>query len=173
MADSLKIFQEAETILASDTNNNNRYLLDKISEIYSKLKTWLDGEVGRIFSNIQSGDATLQVELDKLKQTVEKNNNSLYKNLTPDYTKGINVGLPLQGNPFTAPKNGMYFINIGQNNATRYLYINGVQAFTYTEGAERTSYQTFFIPLLKGDQIFWNAGAGYSQSTFYPYRGEA
>lgn len=70
MADYLKNFAEKETILASDTNSNNQYLLNKINENYDKLKTWLDGEVGRINSNIKSGDATLQASISALQNSV-------------------------------------------------------------------------------------------------------
>ncbi len=70
MADYLKNFAENEVIKASDTNSNNQYLLDRISENYTRLKTWLEGEVGRIFSNIQSGDATLQKRIDDLEENL-------------------------------------------------------------------------------------------------------
>lgn len=70
MADYLKNFAEDETILASDTNSNNQYLLDRIGDNYTRLKTWLEGEVGRINSNMQSGDATLQKKLDDLQKSI-------------------------------------------------------------------------------------------------------
>lgn len=71
MADYLKNFREDETIKASDTNSNNQFLLDRINSVHERLKTWLDGEIGRINSNIQSGDATLQTTIDALKKTTE------------------------------------------------------------------------------------------------------
>lgn len=48
MADYLKNFAEDEAILASETNSNNQYLLNQISERAAGLQTYLENQVERL-----------------------------------------------------------------------------------------------------------------------------
>lgn len=89
MADYLKNFAENEVIKASDTNSNNQYLLDRIGNNYTNLKAWLDGQVGTILSNIQSGDATLQSQMDNLE---EKLTNLINGRVFTEKTLAVGVG---------------------------------------------------------------------------------
>lgn len=66
MADALKTFREGEDILASDTNDNNQYLLSKLSDNAAQVQQYVKGEVATIQSNVASVQATLQNNIAEL-----------------------------------------------------------------------------------------------------------
>ncbi len=66
MADALKTFREGEDILASETNDNNQYLLSKLSDNAAQVQQYVEGEVATIKSNVASVQATLQNNIDEL-----------------------------------------------------------------------------------------------------------
>lgn len=70
MVDSLKTFNEGEYIYASETNNNNQYLLSKLSDNAAQVQTYVEGEISSIQSNVASVQATLQFNIDELKNGV-------------------------------------------------------------------------------------------------------
>lgn len=76
MADALKTFREGEDILASETNDNNQFLLSKLSDNAAQVQNYVEGEVATIKSSVASVQATLQnniaesiAELDAKKPT--------------------------------------------------------------------------------------------------------
>lgn len=71
MADALKTFREGEDILASETNDNNQYLLSKLSDNAAQVQQYVEGEVATIKSNVASVQATLQNNIDELRDKVE------------------------------------------------------------------------------------------------------
>ncbi len=66
MAEALKTFREGEDILASDTNDNNQYLLSKLSDNAAQVQQYVEGEVATIKSNVASVQATLQNNIAEL-----------------------------------------------------------------------------------------------------------
>ena len=66
MADALKTFKEGEDILASETNENNQFLLSKLSDNAAQVQSYVEGEVASIKSNVASVQATLQNNIDEL-----------------------------------------------------------------------------------------------------------
>lgn len=66
MAETLKTFREGEDILASETNDNNQFLLSKLSDNAAQVQQYVEGEVATIKSNVSSVQATLQNNLDEL-----------------------------------------------------------------------------------------------------------
>jgi hypothetical protein len=66
MAEALKTFREGEDILASDTNENNQFLLSRLSDNAAQVQQYVEGEVATIKSNVSSVQATLQNNLDEL-----------------------------------------------------------------------------------------------------------
>lgn len=71
MAEALKTFREGEDILASETNENNQYLLSKLSDNAAQVHSYVEGEVATIKSNVASVQATLQNNIDELQEKVE------------------------------------------------------------------------------------------------------
>ena len=65
MAEALKTFREGEDILASETNENNQFLLSKLSDNAAQVQSYVEGEVATIKSNVASVQATLQNNLDQ------------------------------------------------------------------------------------------------------------
>lgn len=65
MAD-IKIFKEGESILASDTNNNNNVLLGKINDHYTQVDNYVKGELGTIKSEVGSAKADLENKISEL-----------------------------------------------------------------------------------------------------------
>jgi hypothetical protein len=66
MAEALKTFREGEDILASETNENNQFLLSKLSDNAAQVQQYVEGEVATIKSNVSSVQATLQNNIDEL-----------------------------------------------------------------------------------------------------------
>jgi hypothetical protein len=66
MAEALKTFREGEDILASETNENNQFLLSKLSDNAAQVQQYVEGEVATIKSNVSSVQATLQNNIDAL-----------------------------------------------------------------------------------------------------------
>lgn len=66
MADFLKTYKENEPIKASDRNNDNQYLLTKISDNAAQVQSYVEGEVATMKSNIASVQTTLQGYIDEL-----------------------------------------------------------------------------------------------------------
>jgi hypothetical protein len=66
MAEALKTFREGEDILASDTNENNQFLLSRLSDNAAQVQQYVEGEVATIKSNVSSVQATLQNNIDEL-----------------------------------------------------------------------------------------------------------
>lgn len=66
MAEALKTFREGEDILASETNENNQFLLSKLSDNAAQVQNYVEGEVATIKSNVSSVQATLQNNIDEL-----------------------------------------------------------------------------------------------------------
>jgi hypothetical protein len=70
MAEALKTFREGEDILASETNENNQFLLSKLSDNAAQVQQYVEGEVATIKSNVSSVQATLQNNIDELANKV-------------------------------------------------------------------------------------------------------
>jgi hypothetical protein len=87
MADALKTFREGEDILASETNENNQFLLSKLSDNAAQVQNYVEGEVATIKSNVASVQATLQNNIDEV-----ANARSIYiKEFYSDGTNGYKV----------------------------------------------------------------------------------
>ena len=72
MAEALKTFREGEDILASETNENNQFLLSKLTDNAAQVQAYVEGEVSTIKSNVSSVQATLQNNIDELANGVGK-----------------------------------------------------------------------------------------------------
>lgn len=72
MAEKLTTVHEGEDILASVTNDNNQYLLSKLSDNALQVQKYVEGEVATIKSNVASVQTTLQGDIDILKNGVGK-----------------------------------------------------------------------------------------------------
>ena len=66
MADALKTFKEGEDILASETNNNNQYLLSRLSDNATQVQKYVESEVATIKSSVASVQATLQNNIEAI-----------------------------------------------------------------------------------------------------------
>jgi hypothetical protein len=88
MADALKTFREGEDILASETNENNQFLLSKLSDNAAQVQQYVEGEVATIKSNVASVQATLQNNIDELGKAIKQ---SIFLAIAPDYEKGEKV----------------------------------------------------------------------------------
>ena len=85
MAEALKTFREGEDILASETNENNQYLLSKLSDNAAQVQNYVEGEVATIKSNVASVQATLQNNIDLVKELVRQ----AYNDLMPDWSNKV------------------------------------------------------------------------------------
>ena len=91
MAEALKTFREGEDILASETNENNQFLLSKLSDNAAQVQQYVEGEVATIKSNVSSVQATLQNNIDELGNTISTKFGNMFNAISPDYSKGISI----------------------------------------------------------------------------------
>lgn len=101
-------------------------------------------------------------------------NNTVYWGV-PDYSQGINIGLRLSNNKYTAPSTGIIVVdNMGQNQSGTFSYfvVNGVttnlgvdSASGYTTGGSHT-----FV-VAKGDVCYFSASIPTNSVKFYPLKG--
>lgn len=89
MAEALKTFREGEDILASETNENNQFLLSKLSDNAAQVQSYVEGEVATIKSNVASVQATLQENINTLEnEKLDAGNVAAY--VTKTYKNGVN-----------------------------------------------------------------------------------
>lgn len=168
MAEALKTFREGEDILASETNENNQYLLSKLSDNAAQVQSYVEGEVATIKSNVASVQATLQNNIDLVKELVQ----AMYTNLMPDYSKGV-----LIESGYTAPSAGFVTVygSYGNTSATGYVYVNGneVGCLWHWAGGGDGVGTSFNFLVDKDDVITWSNFNWGSRGYFYPLKGVA
>lgn len=69
MAEALKTFREGEDILASETNENNQFLLSKLSDNAAQVQNYVESEVASIQNNVATAQATLQESINQINKT--------------------------------------------------------------------------------------------------------
>jgi hypothetical protein len=166
MAEALKTFREGEDILASDTNDNNQFLLSKLSDNATQVQQYVEGEVATIKSNVSSVQATLQNNMDELEAKLLA---SLEEKYRPDFTRVKSFS----SQTYTAPYDGVYYCSFAYNKAApAYCYVNNVQVAAYWdyEGSGGLVTTTFSIVVNKGDVIKWSKD-GVRNGRFVPYKG--
>lgn len=115
MAEALKTFKEGDDILASETNENNQYLLSRLSDNAAQIQSYVEGEISTMKSNIASVQETLQNNIDSASDSIEAtlsssglyittytSGNSWYREFFSDETKTTRVWLE-QGGQVTTP----------------------------------------------------------------------
>lgn len=86
MAENLKTVHEGEDILASVTNDNNQYLLSKLSDNALQVQNYVEGEVATIKSNVASVQATLQNNIAELENDI---NNKVFAFTSKSISLGV------------------------------------------------------------------------------------
>lgn len=116
MAEALKTFREGEDILASETNDNNQYLLSKLTDNAAQVQAYVEGEVATIKSNVASVQATLQnnittmFNLNALYITLTINENDWVKEYFSDEEKTTRVWMEMGGTtPYSVSTNTLTF----------------------------------------------------------------
>lgn len=165
MAEVLKIFQEGEDILASETNANNNYLLGKISDNASTLQNYVEGEVTSIQSSLASVQATLQNSINEMSNKLS----SIYDNIAPNRSAGYSIA-----SGWTAPKAGWVNARHYQPYDNQYLtlWIDGAVVFETgnagSHSAGDTGQAEFFVN--KGSNVTFD-GSGNIRVIFFPCKG--
>ena len=138
MADALKTFREGEDILASETNDNNQYLLSRLSDNAAQVQNYVEGEIASIKSNVASVQATLQNNIDELANKISAyiiesfgeggNGYVVWSNgyceqwgtyrANGDYSGTVNLHKPFKNNQYfvTAQFTGSYNRELGNYN---------------------------------------------------------
>ena len=166
MAEALKTFREGEDILASETNENNQFLLSKLSDNAAQVQQYVEGEIATIKSNVASVQATLQEGINKVKEELTQSLDDKYR---PDYTRAV----AFSSQSYTAPYDGIYYCSFGANEVKpAYCYVNDVQVAAYWdyEGEGGLVTTPFTIIVSKGDVVRWSHN-GVRNGRFVPYKG--
>lgn len=166
MAEALKTFREGEDILASETNDNNQYLLSRLSDNAAQVQQYVEGEVATIKSNVASVQATLQEGINKVKEELTTSLDEKYR---PDYTRAVSFS----EQTYTAPYDGIYYCSFASNEARpAYCYVNDtpVAAYWDYEGEGGVVTTPFTIMVSKDDVVRWTHN-GVRYGRFVPYKG--
>lgn len=166
MAEALKTFREGEDILASETNDNNQYLLSRLSDNAAQVQSYVEGEVASIKSNVSSVQATLQNNLDELSTNLTESLENRYR---PDYTRAVSFSSQF----YTAPYDGIYYCSFAANEVRpAYCYVNDVPVAAYWdyEGEGGMVTTPFSLIVSKGDVVRWSHN-GVRYGRFVPYKG--
>ena len=125
MAEALKTFREGEDILASETNENNQFLLSKLSDNAAQVQNYVESEVASIQNNVATAQATLQENINQINETF---------NTTPHVTehKATSTGwVRVWSNGF---KEETGYIRVG---------MDGDRTITFTYAFSDTNFSTF------------------------------
>lgn len=174
MAEALKTFREGEDILASETNENNQFLLSKLTDNAAQVQAYVEGEVATIKSNVSSVQATLQNNIDTVSNLLNNTINNLYTAMTPNYTqrsaRSVNTN-------YTASTAGVVYVRVPivEESTGAAIYINGV-GFDLGSGLsnrEGNHSNTNIFPVAKGDTYYIASSNSRDWFTafFIPYRG--
>jgi hypothetical protein len=165
MAEALKTFREGEDILASETNENNQYLLSRLTDNAAQIQSYVEGEIATVKSNVASVQATLQNNFDELEQNVSTLKETMGDGLAPDYAQGVSISLP-----YTVTADGYVYAGVDGIDAPRYVRVNGkiVHGHCGYSGGYGV-YSGSLIRVSKGDSVtcdraLWNY-------YFYPLKG--
>lgn len=165
MVDALITFSEGEDILASEANQNNQFLLSKLSDNAAQLTTYVEEEITSMQSNIASVQATVQANIDEVGAKVNSLEQDIYtKGFIPDYSNGQAIS-----SGFVAPSNGWVNWNGSQpgDSSTVYLWINGVIVGYHTYYKYGDAYRCQFL-VGEGDSITFSGG---TSAKFFPCKG--
>lgn len=91
MGDYLINFNPGAELKASETNSNNQFLLNKISENAEALQNYLATQINSIQSNLSSVQKTLQNNIDNLNSTLSEQINTLAN--AKFVQKELNIGI--------------------------------------------------------------------------------
>lgn len=160
----LKNFAEGETIRASETNANNQFLLNKISDNASDIQLTVQTQITNVKSELATTKNALQTELET--KFDESDKLTIIDFLMPDYSRVVNF----TGTKYEAPNNGYISGRIGANDSTRIWYIDGVEvAYNADFGVSGTCISSAFVSIAKGQT--WTASAS-QEIRFIPCKGD-
>lgn len=108
MADYLINFNPGEPLKASETNSNNQYLLDRISENTQSLQTYLETQIGILQSNISSVQKTLQSNIDNVNNSLSEQINTLAN--AQFIQKELNIGIGTSNLKSYLPDDGKQYL---------------------------------------------------------------
>lgn len=158
----LKNFAEGETIKASETNANNQFLLNKISDNASDIQLTVQTQISNVKSELATTKNSLLTELEQKLSKADKE--EIISWTDPVYSETIDVTLP-----YTAEKAGIIYFHIFQNDSDTNVYINDVFIAQYREYADGADSNNFSFRLSKGDVI--RATRAVGRPRFVPLRG--
>lgn len=122
---------------------------------------------------VSSGAATVaQFPYNNNKFDVNKNSLELvYDVRNINYSSAVSISIPTSNNRYTVPYNGVY-IGWGYANQSQIsLVINNVTTdIVIRDRADGASYSNIFVPLSKGDVIYWTGTPTASALKFYRYK---
>ena len=175
MAEALKTFREGEDILASETNENNQFLLSKLTDNAAQVQAYVEGEVATIKSNVSSVQATLQNNIDTVSNLVNTISSNIYHYMSPNYSKRQARN---RDQVYTASSAGwVFFYSMSRNAGTVTYEINGQSYYlcNNTNSDSDTAGAGAWFMVGKGDTYKLNSQGSASvwQAFYFPCKGMA
>lgn len=164
MVDSIITFHEGDDILASETNQNNQFLLDKLTANAEQLDNYIKQQLTTIQSNLSSIQATLQNNINTLNTQLNTINTNLKTYYLPNYSAGFSIS-----SGWTATKDGWVNWNASKvdDGGTSTLSVNNVAVGYHYHYKYRNDYYCQIL-VSKGDKI---TITGKISAKFYPCKG--
>lgn len=163
MVDALITFSEGQNILASEANQNNQFLLSKLSDNAVQLTTYVKEQITSMQSNVASVQATLQANIN--------NTNSKINNVESALNERIKNGVSIiSGHKITAPGIVYFQAYTDTHNKTATGFINGLTVYLNDQtGGERNHHSIgLSVPVRVGDKVTYT-GAVWEKVVFYAY----
>jgi hypothetical protein len=173
MAEALKTFREGEDILASETNENNQFLLSKLSDNAAQVQNYVEGEVASIKSNVASVQATLQNNIDGVSTLLNDVASNIYHYMSPDHSKRAPRS---RDTLYTAEEAGWVFFYGVSGNANQVTYTINGQNYYLCSNLNRdtdTAGAGVWFMVGKGDTYRFNSAGTSSvwQAFYFPCKG--
>lgn len=177
MTGYLKTFVEGETIKASDTNNNNEFLLARITSTADNLNsriTTINSNVGSQIETLRS-DVTQQIEgvSAKTDGIVEAKKSTIMGYLMPDYSRSVSFNIGLNAS-YYIPVDAYVYIPKRHSGANLDMYINynGVEYPIFRQTGQGSYMQvTSGFILIPANHYIVARGDSVEGARYYPLRG--
>lgn len=187
MTNYLKTFEPGDKIKATDTNDNNQYLLDEITTsagaISADVTTKLATKADLTLSNVTSLSAAIQTLLgDQYAKKDLSNTSGAFSNISatdkativslmmPNYSAGVSAP-----NNYTCPKDGWVVGKIKDDYGNdAYVTVGGqaVMGCDWTRTADYSGiWHWFAAPAPKGAKVVYKGTTSYISCKFYPCKG--
>ena len=144
----LKNFAEGETIRASETNANNQFLLNKISDNASDIQLTVQTQISNVKSELATTKNALQTQIETKLDDEDKE--KILNWLIPDWTKVTNIS----ASSYTCPSIGWIKARVRSvQHTSAGITVNGVYMELAYSSGNYIETGNILVPVSKNDVV--------------------